>query len=48
MHRSRRKGSCETARWKEKPEQSGQRRGVLEGRTSKGKNGKGKGERKDD
>jgi len=28
MHRSRTKGSCETVRWKEKPEQSGQRREV--------------------
>jgi len=28
MHRSRMKGSCETVRWKEKPEQSGQRREV--------------------
>jgi len=31
MHRSRTKGSCETARWKERPEQSGQRRGIVEG-----------------
>lgn len=37
MHRSRTEGSCETVRWKEKPEQSGQRRGAFEGRTPKGK-----------
>lgn len=48
VHRSRTEGSCETVRWKEKPEQSGQRRGVFVGGTPKGKRlggGRGKDER---
>lgn len=46
VHRSRTKGSCETVRWKEKPEQSGQRRGVFEGGTPKGKSDRGTAERR--
>lgn len=45
MHRSRRKGSCETARWKEKPEQSGQRKGVFRRKNAKRKEWQRKGQK---